>query len=115
MAPTPTKYGRRLIPNIVDDKARHHPEQEAFQIPRSSDPSDGWQAVTWKAYANAINYAARRLLDVCGQPAKDTFPTIAYIGPNDARYVVLFVAAIKAGFKVRLLGHCLWARAPHTS
>jgi acyl-CoA synthetase (AMP-forming)/AMP-acid ligase II len=81
-------YGRRLIPNIIDDFARDEPAREAFQIPRSSNPQDGWKVVTWKDYANAVNHVAHRIIEICGRPEKNTFPTIAYIGPNDARYVV---------------------------
>lgn len=82
------QYGRRLIPHIIDDFAESEPEREAFQVPRSSDPKDGWRAITWGGYANAVNHVARRIIDICGEPEKDAFPTIAYIGPNDARYVV---------------------------
>lgn len=93
------RYGRRLLPNIIDDHAHQEPEREAFQIPRSSDPKDGWRVVTWEACANAINHAAHRIIEKCGQPEEGSFPTIAYIGPNDARYLVIMVAANKAGYK----------------
>ncbi|KAK6082367.1 nonribosomal peptide synthetase [Seiridium cupressi] len=97
---TPAPPGKRLIPHIVDDFAQRDPEREAFQIPQSSDPKDGWKVITWGAYANAINHVARRITEICGKPEQDAFPTIAYIGPNDARYVVIMVAAIKAGYQV---------------
>lgn len=84
----PIPYGKRLIPNIIDEFAQNEPDREAFQIPRSSDPKDGWKVVTFKDYANAINHVARRIIDICGKPKENAFPTISYIGPNDARYVV---------------------------
>ncbi|KAI1747116.1 hypothetical protein F4782DRAFT_451716 [Xylaria castorea] len=93
------EYGRRLLPHVVDDIAANEPERECFSIPRSSDPKDGWKIVTFKQYANAINHVARRIVDNCGVPPVDTFPTIAYIGPNDVRYIVLVLAAVKAGYK----------------
>lgn len=93
---------RRLVPNIIDELAKTDPEREAFSIPRSSDPKDGWKAVTFRDYANAINRAAHRLVETCGVASPGSFPTIAYIGPNDARYVVVLVAAVKAGYKVTL-------------
>ncbi|KAI1413959.1 acetyl-CoA synthetase-like protein [Hypoxylon sp. FL1857] len=93
-------YGRRLVPNIIDEIAKTDPGREAFTIPRSSDPKDGWKAVTFKEYANSINYIAHRIIETCGTPSPGSFPTIAYIGPNDARYVVILVGAIKAGYKV---------------
>ncbi|KAH8193913.1 hypothetical protein TruAng_011919 [Truncatella angustata] len=98
----PIAYGRRLIPNIIDELAETKPEGEAFQIPCSADPKDGSKVVTWKEYANAVNHVAWRIIETCGEPEKGAFPTISYIGPNDARYVVIMVAAIKAGYKVRI-------------
>ncbi|EFX03079.1 nonribosomal peptide synthetase [Grosmannia clavigera kw1407] len=92
-------YGKRLIPHVVDDLARNDPLAEVFQIPRSSDAKDGWETITAKAFSNAINSYAYHIIETCGPAPKDTFPTIAYIGPNDARYLVVFVACIKAGYK----------------
>lgn len=95
-------YGHRLLPHIIDEKARLDPQAEAFSVPRSDNPEDGWKLITWKDYANAVNYAARIIIDECGPPAPGTTPTVAYIGPNDGRYVVLIIAAVKAGYKVCL-------------
>lgn len=81
-------YGKRLIPRIIDETASQHPDREVFQIPVSSNPQDGWKIVTWKQYANAVNHVAHRIIETCGEPNPGSFPTIAYIGPNDARYVV---------------------------
>jgi hypothetical protein len=82
------EYGKRLIPNIIDEIAYNNPLREAFQVPNSADPKDGWRKVTYQQYANAINYVAHQIVNWCGEPLEDSFPTIAYIGPNDARYVV---------------------------
>ncbi|KAH8779796.1 nonribosomal peptide synthetase [Diaporthe sp. PMI_573] len=93
-----TPYGRRLLPTLIDQVSSRDPDRECFQIPRSSEPSDGWRVLTWKDMANAVNRCAHRIVEVCGTPEKDTFPTIAYLGPNDVRYIVLMVAAVKAGY-----------------
>lgn len=100
--PSNVDYGRRLIPHVIDDLAKREPEREAFFIPRSSNPKDGWKAISFKEYANAVNRVAHRIIETCGTPRDGTFPTVAYIGPNDARYVVLLVGAVKAGYKVTL-------------
>ncbi|KAI2641306.1 hypothetical protein GGS21DRAFT_547675 [Xylaria nigripes] len=92
-------YGRRLLPNIVDEVASTDPHREVFSVPRTSNPKDGWRAITYKEYANAINHVAREIMQRCGVPPVGAFPTIAYIGPNDARYVILFLSAAKAGYK----------------
>ncbi|KAI0200561.1 hypothetical protein F4808DRAFT_460671 [Astrocystis sublimbata] len=93
------EYGRRLIPHIIDDKAAADPQREILLVPRSSDPQDGWATITAGEYANAINYCAKEIVDAYGDAAKGQFPTIAYIGPQDARYLILTIAAIKAGYQ----------------
>ncbi|ORY70408.1 nonribosomal peptide synthetase [Pseudomassariella vexata] len=91
--------GKRLIPHVIDENARKTPDREFIQIPRSSNPKDGWRIVAWKDYANAINRCAHKIVEYCGEATPGTFPTIAYIGPNDVRYLVVVVAAVKAGYK----------------
>lgn len=81
-------YGKRLIPHIIDHKASEEPQKECFQIACSSLPQDGWRTITFRQFANAINKCCHLIIAQCGQPKRDTFPTIAYIGPNDARYLV---------------------------
>ncbi|KAI1432912.1 hypothetical protein GGR50DRAFT_696631 [Xylaria sp. CBS 124048] len=98
-APDPSTFGRRLFPHVVDDYARREPERECFSVPRSPHGKDGWRKVTFREYANAINHMAHVIRDGCGIPAPGTRPTIAYIGGNDARYVIFVLAALKAGYK----------------
>ncbi|KAI1332355.1 nonribosomal peptide synthetase [Xylariaceae sp. FL0255] len=102
MAPTTAKnaYGRRLLPHIVDERAATTPNEEIFSIPRNnSNPADGWKPVTWKEFANAVNWVAKRIHEISGMAAPGTFPTVAYIGPSDPRYIVLTIATIKMGYK----------------
>lgn len=98
--PAKSPSGKRLIPQIIDDIARREPQREWAQIPKSSDPKDGWRTVTFKEYANAINKCCHILNERAGQATPGKFPTIAYIGPNDACYLVLMVATIKTGYQV---------------
>ncbi|KAI0508961.1 hypothetical protein F5B22DRAFT_638347 [Xylaria bambusicola] len=92
-------YGRRLVPSTIDEIARTEPLREAFQIPRSDQPSDGWSIVTFKDYCNAVNLCAHTIVNSCGTAPARSFPTLAYIGPQDARYVIFMVAAVKAGYQ----------------
>lgn len=94
-----SKYGKRLLVHIVDERAENEPDREWVSIPESSDPKDGWKKVTYKQAANAINRVAHKLVNSTGQPAKGEFPTVAYIGPNDVRYLVFALGAVKAGYK----------------
>ncbi|KAH6652455.1 hypothetical protein BKA67DRAFT_521644 [Truncatella angustata] len=93
------QYGHRLIPNVIDELARDDPLREAFQIPLSQDPQDGWEVITFWDYSNAVNLQAHKIVKLCGKAPVGTFPTLAYIGPQDARYVVFMVAAVKAGYQ----------------
>ncbi|KAI0435602.1 hypothetical protein F4803DRAFT_557821 [Xylaria telfairii] len=93
------EYGRRLIPHIIDDIAKEDPQREILLTPRSSDPKDGWAPMTFSNYANAINRCAQELVDLYGKAVEGQFPTIAYIGPQDARYLIFVVATIKAGYQ----------------
>lgn len=103
--PTPKQTKEEiLVPNFLDEMAKTHSSEECFSIPRTNSPADGWTEISWSRYANAINRVAQEIIDACGLAKSDTFPTIAYIGPNDCRYLVFVVAAVKAGYKVIFLG-----------
>ncbi|OAQ97692.1 hypothetical protein LLEC1_03573 [Akanthomyces lecanii] len=93
-------YGRRLYVNVVDETAKAHPDRAWIFAPRSSDERDGWKAITWRQHANAVNRTANWLVEQLGKPEHKTFPSIAYVGPNDARYLALFGAASKAGYQI---------------
>ncbi|KAK4234165.1 hypothetical protein C8A03DRAFT_18878 [Achaetomium macrosporum] len=97
-AQTP-RYGKRLLVNIVDERAQNEPDREWVSIPRSSNPKDGWKKVTYKQAANAINRVAHKLASSTGVPPKGEFRTVAYIGPNDVRYLVFALGAVKAGYQ----------------
>lgn len=100
-AGTKPEYGRRLMVNIIDDVARKNPERTWLKIPRSANAGDGWKDVSFKTGANAINRIAHKIIEILGHPAQGQFPTIAYIGPNDVRYLIMMFAAVKAGYQVR--------------
>ncbi|KAH8715345.1 Non-canonical non-ribosomal peptide synthetase FUB8 [Beauveria bassiana] len=93
-------YGRRLYVNVIDETAKADPDRTWIYAPRSSDPRDGWKAITWQQHANAVNRTANWLVKKLGKPEPKSFPSIAYIGPNDARYLILFAAGVKAGCQI---------------
>ncbi|EFQ36630.1 male sterility protein [Colletotrichum graminicola M1.001] len=92
-------YGKRLIPHVIDDAARNDPARECFSIPLSSNPRDGWRPVSYGQYAAAIDRLAHHIFKTSGAPEPKSFPTLAYIGANDATYLIFIVAAVKAGYK----------------
>ncbi len=93
-------YGRRLYINVVDEAAKAHPDRTWIYAPRSSDERDGWKVITWQQHANAVNRAANWLVEQLGKPEHKSFPSLAYVGPNDARYLILFAAGVKSGYQV---------------
>lgn len=96
------KYGQRLPLNIIKEKVATDPDSEWVSIPRSSEAKDGWEKVTYAQFAKAINHAANDILALAGPPAQGEFPTIAYIGTNDSRYIPFAFGAVKAGYQVGL-------------
>lgn len=91
-------YGRRLLPVLVDELSRDDPERPFVSLPRSSDPEDGFEDVTYRIFANAINRAAWWLETKLGKG--QNFEVLAYTGPSDIRYPIIAYATVKVGYKV---------------
>ena len=103
-------YGRRVMTDIIDGNARSDPTRPWLFVPRSSSPKDGWKPVTYGDGANAINRVAHKIVANMGVPAEGSFPTIAYIGPSDVRYIMFMFGAVKAGYKVSIPSPILLSR-----
>ena len=97
-------YGRRLIPNIVDQRARSDPQRAVYSIPVSStdvtrdfkdisargavysvpvssnDVSRGFTDISACVFANAVNRIAWWLESELGKGS--SFQAIGYIGPR---------------------------------
>ena len=92
--------------NLVDHRAKCNPEALYAEYPASATTFDkGYTTISYKAFANAINGAAWWLEANLGR--SEEFQTLAYIGPNDLRYNIFILAAVKVGYKVsRELSSC---------
>jgi acyl-CoA synthetase (AMP-forming)/AMP-acid ligase II len=98
-----------LLPNIIDNLATSHPEKVFCEYPVSPTSYDhGYRSISYRDFANAINGMAHWIVDTLGargdseaQGQEKVFQTLVYLGPHDVRYVILLVAAVKAGYKVR--------------
>ncbi|KAI0547105.1 male sterility protein-domain-containing protein [Xylaria curta] len=93
-------YGQRLVPNIIDDVAQNEPSRVFASIPVSEDLSDGYLDVTYRTIANAINRASWWLSENLG--LANTSEVFSYMGPNDLRYSIFLVAAIKCGYQMMI-------------
>lgn len=92
-------FGRRLLPQVVDYFAEAEPTRVYASIPNSSDHlSDGFQDVTMAKLAAMVNRLCWWLHDSLGVGNLDT---MAYIGPADIRYALVFLTAVKCRYKVR--------------
>ncbi len=93
------RYGRRLLPQVLDDLSSFTPERLYATIPRlTTDLSQGFREITVKDVARSVNALAWWLQAVIGR--SDSFETLCYIGIPDIRSAILFLAAIKCGYKV---------------
>jgi hypothetical protein len=102
----PEDCGQRLLPVLIDSLAITDPDRPFASIPRSdSRIEDGFQDISSRAFARAVNRAAWWLAESLGE-AGPGFPTVTYIGPHDLRYPILILAAVKTSYKGYLLAKC---------
>ncbi|KAL2209399.1 acetyl-CoA synthetase-like protein [Sarocladium strictum] len=91
--------GHRLLPHVVDELAESEPDHVLYEYP-SDDQNLGnaWVKITAQQYANSINRTARWLEESLGR--RPGTPTIGYEGPQDLRYLLLLIGAIKSGYRM---------------
>ena len=104
-------YGSRLLPQVVDELARSDPQRIYATIPLSSDSSKGFQDVTMRQVSQAVNRIAYWLENTIGRST--VFETLSYMGIPDLRYAIVFLAAVKCGYKVSSPETGLAGRALH--
>ncbi|KAF2683122.1 acetyl-CoA synthetase-like protein [Lentithecium fluviatile CBS 122367] len=97
MAPV---FGSRFMPVVVDQVAKQQPDLKYASVPLTTNISDGFRDVTFSDISSATNYVASWIDRTLGRSSE--FGTIAYMGLGDLRYVVVFLAAVKCGYKVLL-------------
>ena len=100
MADTSTvpNYGRRLLPNLIDQLANSDYSRPFAAIPRSSEPEDGFIDVSFRQLATAIDRCSWWIEQRLGR--SQHFDTVGYLEPGDLRYTILMFAAVKTGYKV---------------
>ena len=97
-SPPVQHYGSRLLPQVVYECARLDPRRVYATVPRSSDLSHGFRNVSMLELSKAVNRVAYWLERIVGRSKQ--FETVAYMGPFDLRYAILFLAFVKCGYKV---------------
>ncbi|KAJ5694125.1 hypothetical protein N7536_004537 [Penicillium majusculum] len=93
-------HQKRLLARTVDDRAETNPSQRFAVIPQGSEISNGFQTISIKDLAQAVNFMCWWIESVIG-PAQ--FPeTLAYMGSNDVRYFIFMLACQKTGYQAFL-------------
>lgn len=87
-----------LLPRIIEQNAKDDPNGLFARFPTGASYADGFQDVTKAQFATAIDHTASLIESQYGTGVN--FETLAYIGPNDLRYLIVLIAGIKTGYKV---------------
>ncbi|KAH6714590.1 hypothetical protein BKA61DRAFT_723382 [Leptodontidium sp. MPI-SDFR-AT-0119] len=95
-----TKYGQRLLPNVIDDFAARDPDHMAgLTAKHNSALPMSFIPLTTSQLANAVNFTSHLIDEILG---KGTKFVIGYIGLQDFRYWVIELAAMKTGHPILL-------------
>ena len=98
MTTSGSHYGNRLIPQMIDERARENPEGSVWSVPRAPEFADGFCDINYGQVARAIDKAAWLIERDIGKST--TFEKVAYMGPQDLRYPIVAIAAQKTGHTV---------------
>ena len=96
----PPNCGKRLLPTLVDEIAVTDPGRTFASIPKSSDLVDGFMDISYRKFARAVNRCAWWLTKELGEHTEPK--PVLYLGPLDLRYLIIILAAAKAGHIVSL-------------
>ncbi len=76
----PTDYGKRLIPQILDDLAATQPDRIMYSIAKFTGPAHDFRHISARTFAKAVDKTAWWLRNQTGTPI--TIETVGYIGPR---------------------------------
>jgi len=94
------KRGTVLV-TAIEEKVQWSPNQTYMRYPMPNWEVDGYRTLTFAQYGDSINKVAHWLDEKLGKATEND--TVAYLGPNDLRYAVLWPAMIKTGRKLLVL------------
>lgn len=88
---------KRLLAQTVDHVAEHDPERIFAVIARGAEVADGFETLTMRSVARAVNFMSRWIESNVGASTRET---LAYMGGNDVRYCIFLLACQKTGHQV---------------
>ena len=77
------EYGRRLIPQILDDLSSSEPNRIVYCVASFSEAHHEFQHISARSFANAVDKTAWWLHDQLGKPT--SVEAVGYIGPRKPR------------------------------
>lgn len=105
---SPEAENGRLFVRALEEKAKCAPNHTFIRFPGEDWETKGYSTITWRQYLDGINKVAHWLDKQLGTSVNND--TVAYMGPNDARYAFVWPALIKTNRKVRLRLFCCLQR-----
>lgn len=99
--PSRNKYGERFLNTVFDEVSVTDPDRLFASISLSTDVTEGFKDLSFRDISRCVNNFACFLEREIGSSSKAE--TIAYLGLPDLRNVIVFLAAVKCGYKVSLL------------
>lgn len=91
-------YGQRFLHLVFDDISIHESSRLYASVPISTNVTEGFRHLTFGDIAHCVDVFANSLETQIGRSIK--VETVAYLGLPDVRNVVVFLAAVKCGYKV---------------
>lgn len=90
-----------VLVTAIEDKVQWSPNQTYMRYPARNWEVDGYRTLTYSQYGDSINKVAHWLDEKLGRTKEND--TVAYLGPNDLRYAVLWPAVVKTGRKLLVI------------
>lgn len=91
-------YGARTLPQALEAHAQDNPDRLYASVPLGGDIAAGFRDVSCKDMAQCVDHMATIIVEKFGEGVE--FETIAYIGIPDLRGAIVFIGAVRAGYKV---------------
>ncbi|KAJ5636075.1 NRPS-like enzyme [Penicillium longicatenatum] len=95
------KPSNKLLAAEVDFLAKSDPGRRFGLIPKSNRIEDGFREISFLELSRAVNATSWWIEKQIGRPKKRE--TIAYMGNNDARYILFMLASHKLGYTAHVL------------
>ena len=97
------------LPTLIDEIAARRPDRPFISLPINNDNlSEGYKDFSYSDFARAVDRCAWWIVSKLGRwvsenEKRSETRILAYVGPQDVRYVVMMLGAVKAGYTVRRL------------